>query len=121
MADPAYWRGVGMHKWLSNMHRPQGGEDAWETVIRRVSEALEPATTDHVHDLDTLGRITQPTLIVVGDRDPVAPLDQILEMFGAIPKAGLWVMPYATHVTATHTWRAETFVLETTRFLQRQK
>lgn len=121
MADPAYWRSVGMHKWLSDLHQPQGGPDAWEDVILRVSEALEPATTDHAHDLEVLERITQPTLIVVGDRDPVAPLDQILEIFGAIPNAGLWVLPYATHVTATNTWRAESFALEVTRFLQRQK
>lgn len=121
MADPAYWRGMGMHKWLSDIHEPQGGPDAWEEVIGRVSEALEPATTDHAHDLEVLGCIFQPTLIVVGDRDPVAPLDQILEMFGAIPNCGIWVMPYATHVTATSTWRARPFALEVTRFLQRQK
>ncbi len=121
MADPAYWRGVGMHKWLSDIHQPQGGPDAWREVIGRVSEALEPATTDHAHDLEILGRIAQPTLLVVGDRDPVAPLDQILEMFGAIPNAGLWVMPCATHVTATSTWRAESFALEVTRFLQRRE
>ena len=81
----------------------------------------QPATTDHAHDLEVLDRIAQPTLIAVGDRDPVAPLDQILEMFGAIPNCGLWVMPYATHVTATGTWRAESFALEVTRFLQRQQ
>ena len=121
MADPAYWRSVGMHKWLSDFHHPQGGPDAWEEVIGRVSEALEPATTDHAHDLEVLECIFQPTLIVVGDRDPVAPLDQILEMFGAIPNCGLWVMPYATHVTATNTWRAESFTLEVTRFLQRRQ
>lgn len=121
MADPAYWRSVGMHKWLSDIHHPQGGPDAWEEVISRVSEALEPATTDHAHDLEILDRITQPTLLVVGDRDPVAPLDQVLEMFGAIPNCGLWVMPCATHVTATNTWRAESFALEVTRFLQRRE
>ena len=121
MADPAYWRGVGMHKWLSDIHQPQGGPDAWEEVIGRVSEALEPATTDHAHDLEILENIFQPTLIVVGDRDPLAPLDQILEMFGAIPNCGLWVMPCATHVTATNTWRAQSFALEVTRFLQRRR
>jgi hypothetical protein len=42
-------------------------------------------------------------------------------MFGAIPNCGLWMMPYATHVTATGTWRAESFALEVTRFLQRQQ
>ena len=121
MADPAYWRGVGMQKWLSDSHQPQGGPDAWEEVIGRVSEALEPATTDHAHELEVLECIFQPTLIVVGDRDPLAPLDQILEMFGAIPNCGLWVMPYATHVTGTNIWRAKSFALEVTRFLQRQK
>jgi 3-oxoadipate enol-lactonase len=120
LADPAYWRGVGMHKWLSDVHRPQGGPEAWEDVIGRVSEALEPATTDHAHDLEILERIAQPTLLVVGDRDPLAPLEQVLEMFGAIPHCGLWVMPYATHVTATNTWRAESFALEVTRFLHRR-
>lgn len=119
MADPAYWRGVGMHKWLSDIHQAQGGPNAWETVIKRVSEALEPATTDHAYVRETLGRITQPTLIIVGDRDPVAPLDQILEMFKTIPNAGLWVIPYATHVTATNTWRSDFFTLEIIRFLQR--
>jgi 3-oxoadipate enol-lactonase len=121
MADPAYWRGVGMQRWLSDIHQPQGGPDAWEAVIKRVAEALNPATTDHAYELPTLARIAQPTLLVVGDRDPVAPLAQILEMFGAMPNAGLWVLPYATHVTATNTWRAETFALEVTRFLQRTK
>ena len=78
-------------------------------------------TTDHAHDLETLRRIVQPTLLIVGDRDPVAPLAQILEMFQAMPNAGLWVMPYATHVTASNTWRAESFALEVTRFFQRRK
>ena len=120
MADPSYWRDIGMNKWLSDIHRPQGGPDAWEEVIGRVAEALEPATTDHAHRLEILEHIFQPTLLVVGDRDPVAPLEQILETFGAIPNCGLWVMPYATHVTATSTWRAKAFAQEVTRFLQRR-
>ncbi len=28
MADPDYWRDMGMHKWLSDIHAPQGGPDA---------------------------------------------------------------------------------------------
>ncbi len=121
MADPAYWRSVGMHQWLSGLHQPQGGPDAWQRVILRVAEALDPATSDHAHTLEVLRGISQPTLLVVGDRDPVAPLEQILEMFQAIPNAGLWVLPCATHVTATSTWRAESFALEVTRFLQRRE
>ena len=120
MADPAYWREIGMNRWMSELHRAQGGPDAWEEVIGRVSEALDPSNTDHAHSLEILENIFQPTLLVVGDRDPVAPLEQILEMFGAIPHCGLWVMPYATHITATGTWRARAFATEVTRFLQRR-
>lgn len=120
MADPDYWRKIGLHGWLSDIHAPQGGPDAWKTVINRVSEAMNPATSDHAHDLQVLERITQPTLIIVGDRDPVVPLEQALEMFQHIPDASLWVLPYATHVTATNTWRADCFALELTRFLQRR-
>ncbi len=120
MADPEYWRSVGLHGWLSDLHQSQGGPDAWKTVIGRVSEALDPATSDHTHDLQVLERITQSTLIVVGDRDPVVPLEQALEMFRTIPDASLWVLPYASHVTATNTWRGDCFALEITRFLQRR-
>ncbi len=120
MADPDYWRSVGLHNWLSETHHPQGGPEAWKRVIGRVPEALDPATSDHAHELEVLANIAQPTLIVVGDRDPLVPLEHALKMFRTIPKASLWVLPYATHVTATNTWRADCFALEITRFLQRR-
>ena len=121
MGDPAYWRSFGMHNWLARIHRPQGGPDAWKQVIKRVSEALDPATSDHAHSAQTLAGISHETLIVVGDRDPVAPLDHVLEMYSAIPNSGLWVLPFTTHVAATNTWRADCFALEIGRFLQRKK
>jgi 3-oxoadipate enol-lactonase len=92
-------------------------------VIGRVSEALEPVPRPIMLTIwPILEGMAQPTLLVVGDRDPVAPLDQVLEMFGAIPNCGLWVMPYATHVTADK-YLAGRIVcaLEVSRFLQRQK
>lgn len=120
LADPEYWHKVGLHGWLSDIHQPQGGPEAWKTVIGRVSEALDPSTSDHAHDLEVLRRIVQPTLIIVGDRDPIVPLEQALEMFDTLPDASLWVLPYASHITATNTWRGDCFALEITRFLQRR-
>jgi pimeloyl-ACP methyl ester carboxylesterase len=120
MANPDYWRELGLHNWLSKIHKPQGGPEAWTSVIGRVAEAMDPASSDHAHDLEILRSITQPTLIIVGDRDPVAPLDQALDMFKHIPDASLWVLPYATHITATNTWRADCFALEVSRFLRRR-
>ncbi|UJF24701.1 alpha/beta hydrolase [Suttonella sp. R2A3] len=121
MSDPGYWRQFGLHKWLSKLHEPQGGVDAWEDVIARVSEALDPETSTHNHQLDDLAQISAPTLLIVGDRDPVAPLDDVLDMYHTIPKAGLWVMPYATHITASNTWRSDAFAEECLRFFAREE
>lgn len=118
MSDPNYWRSVGLDKWLSKIHQAQGGPDAWQQVIGRVAEALDPATSDHNHTLEKLATISAPTLLIAGDRDPLVPLEQVLDMYKTIPQAGLWLLPYTTHVSATNTWRSESFALEVCRFLQ---
>ena len=118
LADPDYWQRVGMARLLSKAHEPQGGAQAWQRVIARVAEALDPSDTDHVHAPEDLARFDHPTLIVAGDRDPLAPLDDLLAMAQAFPDAGLWVMPYTTHVTAANTWRSAAFAGELLRFLQ---
>ncbi len=119
MADAAYWERMGMAGWLAKIHEPQGGPEAWKTVIGRVSQALDPADSDHNHDLASLGGIRGPTLLIVGDRDPVAPLDDVLSMYRNLPDARLWVIPGASHVTASNTWRAEAFGVELERFFTR--
>jgi pimeloyl-ACP methyl ester carboxylesterase len=45
-----------------------------------------------------LSTITAPTLIVHGDRDPLYPANLALEMYTAIPRSFLWIMPNAGHV-----------------------
>ena len=40
MGDPAYWENFGLAAWLSKLHSPQGGADAWKHVIARVGDAL---------------------------------------------------------------------------------
>ena len=32
MGDPAYWENFGLAAWLSKLHSPQGGADAWKQV-----------------------------------------------------------------------------------------
>ncbi len=118
IANPDRWRQLGLDKWLSTLHAPQGGPDAWQQVIRRVADLFNPETTDHRHTLDDLRRITAPTLIIVGDRDPLVPLDAALDMYRAIPTSALWVLPNATHITAANTWRRDYFDLEVVRFLK---
>lgn len=121
LADPDRWKQFGLDGWLSQIHEPQGGPEAWKTVIQRVAETFDPQTTDYVHELDELASIERPTLLIAGDRDPVVPMRQLLDMYETIPDAALWILPDATHITATNTWRRETFDLEVTRFLTRRR
>jgi pimeloyl-ACP methyl ester carboxylesterase len=44
-----------------------------------------------------LSRITTRTLIVQGDRDPLYPVELSMDMYRALPKAALWVVPEAGH------------------------
>lgn len=119
IADPERWIKLGLKRWLSRMHEAQGGPEAWRGVIARVAEAMDPKHGDHTHDLSELTRIQQQTLVIVGDRDPLVPLSQALDMVQALPHSALWVMPCATHITATNTWRREAFDAEVSRFLRR--
>lgn len=118
MANPDYWQQYGLHNWLSKLHYPQGGEAAWEGVITNVSKVLHPDTSDHQHTSSDLQRIQAQTLLIAGDSDPLIPLPMLLEMKTAISQCALWVMPNATHITATNTWRAAAFAEEVSRFLR---
>ena len=42
-------------------------------------------------------QITADTLIVFGDRDPLYPLSLACELYAAIPRSHLWVLPNAGH------------------------
>lgn len=59
------------------------------------------ALKDSVDDMNftppLLGTITARTLIVHGDRDPFYPVELAVEMYRAIPKSELWVVPSAGH------------------------
>ena len=44
-----------------------------------------------------LSTITARTLIVHGDRDPLYPVELAIEMYRAIPRASLWVVPGGGH------------------------
>ncbi len=121
MADPDYWKQYGMHSWLSKLHQPQGDEHAWEKVIANVSKVLDPETSEHNHTLSDLANIQAPTLLIAGDNDPLIPLETLLAMKSAIKNSSLWVMPNATHITASNTWRAKAFSEEVLCFLNYNK
>ncbi len=118
MANPEYWKKFGMHRWLSKLHTPQGDENSWQTVIKNVSKTLDPRTSEHNHSLLDISKISAKTLLIAGDRDPVIPLEVVLEMHKTIANSGLWIMPYTTHITNTNTWRDKEFSDELIRFFR---
>lgn len=45
----------------------------------------------------SLSKVSAATLIVYGDRDPLYPVEMAVEMFRAIPRSSLWVIPNGKH------------------------
>ncbi|HKW26777.1 MAG TPA: alpha/beta hydrolase [Terriglobales bacterium] len=85
-------------------------QQEWETMRRRHKHGDEQIVAlwdwgrgmkDSYDDMNftppVLSRITASTLIVYGDRDPLYPVEMAVEMYRAIPKAALWVVPSGGH------------------------
>ncbi len=74
---------------------PQGDEQ-----IRKLWEQMH-ALKDSYDDMNFtppyLSTITARTLIVHGDRDPLYPVQLAMEMYAAIPRSYLWVVPNGGH------------------------
>lgn len=65
-----------------------------------LDQARALAANSHDMNLtpDDLGRITARTLIVHGDRDPFYPVQMAVDLYTAIPRSALWVVPGGAHV-----------------------
>jgi len=70
------------------------GPDHWPAVVDKVIEMwrTEPTLTE-----DDLGRISAPTLVLVGD-DDLMTLEHTIALYRAVPRSRLAVVPGASHV-----------------------
>jgi len=75
------------------IHR-SGGPNLWKRLLKQLTESKK----EYNLSLDDLSRISVPTLIVVGDRDPYGFTKQALEMHDAIRESELAVFPNADHM-----------------------
>ena len=79
--------------------------------------ALFAATHDDMNFTPPfLSTITARTLIVNGDRDPLLPVEQLLEMHRAIETSALWIVPGGGHGPIFGEWR-EAFAKAVIEFL----
>jgi len=82
---------------LARLHDPVQGEGAWRRLMPAVAQdvaAQQLMTPREIH------RIDAPALVVVGDRDPVVPVDHAWGLKRQLPNARLLVVPDCGHDVA---------------------
>jgi pimeloyl-ACP methyl ester carboxylesterase len=84
------------NEWDEMRARHHLGDDQIRALWRHVREFAED-TDDMNFTAEKLAAITSRTMIVHGDRDPLYPVEQALELYRAIPGAALWVVPEGGH------------------------
>ncbi len=86
--DPA-WADV-----LDRRHDPVQGEGAWERLLPAIGAAIAGQNLLGPADLR---RVTAPTLVIAGDRDPFAPVDHAWALKRQLPDARLLIVPDCGH------------------------
>jgi pimeloyl-ACP methyl ester carboxylesterase len=69
----------------------------WQTLLKQISIMW---WTPLDYTADDFHKITEPTLILIGDRDGLIELNQAVDMYQLIPNAELVVLPNTTHFSA---------------------
>jgi pimeloyl-ACP methyl ester carboxylesterase len=75
-------------------HSPIHGPDHWETLVTQISTMW---WTPLGYTADDFQKIKAPTLILVGDRDQMVPVEEAAEMYRFIPVAELAMVPDSDH------------------------
>ena len=94
--------------------RATQGEDA----LSRHARAFADDREDMNFTAAALSAIAAKTLIVHGDRDPLYPVEQAVELFRGVPNSSLWVVPNGGHGPIFGE-QAAAFVAATRAFLER--
>jgi pimeloyl-ACP methyl ester carboxylesterase len=74
------------------IHQP--GPDYWKELLKQISVMWWTPLDYQAADFE---RIVIPTLILVGDRDPIIPVEEAVEMYRLIPHSELAIAANANH------------------------
>src|SRR5262249_25774701 len=77
---------------MRERHARPGQLETLFAQVRAFADGDDPNFTP-----DVLATIEADTLIVFGDRDPLYPVSIAFDLYQAIPKASLWIVPNAGH------------------------
>jgi 2-hydroxy-6-oxonona-2,4-dienedioate hydrolase len=99
---------------LARRHDPAHYPGYWRDLVRQIQENNARNTT---YTDDDLQRIGAPALVIAGELDPIANIDQMLGMKRNIPHAEWLIVNHAGHdVHHSHAWLVGRQVLD---FLRR--
>ncbi len=83
-------------EWTEMRGRHHHGDDQIRALWRHAREFADDHD-DMNFTSSSLSAITARTMIVHGDRDPLYPVEQAVELYRGIPGAALWVVPNGGH------------------------
>jgi pimeloyl-ACP methyl ester carboxylesterase len=83
-------------EWETMRQRHRLGDEQIMTLWEQ-ARAMKDSYDDVSFTPPQLSRIAASTLITYGDRDPLYPIEMAVDMYRAIPRSALCVMPNAGH------------------------
>jgi 3-oxoadipate enol-lactonase len=83
---------------LARRHDPGQGAGAWRRLMPAIADFV---VGEMPPTLAELRRVEAPTLVVVGDRDPIVPVGQAWALARQLPDARLFVVPGCPHEVAS--------------------
>jgi pimeloyl-ACP methyl ester carboxylesterase len=86
-------------EWVSQLktdHAHTDDSDYWQTLLKQISTMW---WTPLNYTADDFHKITEPTLIAVGDRDGLIEIEQAVDMYRFIANAELAILPNGTHTS----------------------
>ena len=81
---------------LRTTHARIDDPENWQTLLKQISTLW---WTPLVYTAEDFQKISEPTLILLGDRDESVPVEQAVDMYHLIPNAELAILPNTTHDT----------------------
>jgi pimeloyl-ACP methyl ester carboxylesterase len=76
--------------WLEQIY----GQDGWRPLLVHMKRMW---TTPLNYTPENFAQVLAPTLVLIGDRDELVPVEEATEMYRLLPRAELAVIPGAVH------------------------